>query len=264
MKDEITKVAGWIKDQCTQAKKEKIVIGVSGGVDSAVSAAISVLAMGKENVIGVILPCTSSPESKEDALKVIKHLGISYWEQNLEKPYEAMVAGLLNGTNTTDKTVVGNIKSRLRMIALYAMANEQNALVCGTTNRTEALIGYYTKFGDGGVDIEPICQYYKGEVREMARILGIPEIVITKAPTADLGISSSDEEEISKIVGEPITYDQIDTILKSAIDGAEMAEGITNIQVAGIMKMFKNSEHKRNTPPDYEREYVNTETDSDN
>ena len=254
---EVDLISEWIKNQVVSAGKTKVIVGVSGGVDSAVITGLCVKALGKENVIGAILPCNSSPKSKEDALKVIEKFGIAYWEHSsLDIAAEAVVRGLpIFNAVAHNKTVTGNIQSRLRMVALYALANIYDAIVCGTTNKAEALIGYYTKFGDGGVDIEPIAQFYKGEVREIARILGVPEVVITKAPTADLGITSTDEEEISKIVGETCTYDTVDAILKSAIDGAEMPENISDIQVAGIMGMLKRSEHKRNMPPAYERDY---------
>ena len=251
MKEEIRRVQNWIKEQVTNTRVDGVVLGLSGGIDSTVVAYLAVGALGADKVTIAILPCESSTNSEEDAMKVIKALNLKYAiRKDLSKSYSTLKD--LFGEST--KTFVNsNIKSRLRMITLYAISNQLNRMVIGTTNKTELFLGYYTKYGDGGVDIEPIVDYYKGEIYEMAKELGVPESIINKVPTADIGITLTDEEEFSKIIGEPITYNTIDSILKAALDDGEMPELVTHKQTNGIMTLMGKTEHKRNTPPFYER-----------
>jgi NAD+ synthase len=252
IEQEIVLIQNWIKVQVEQTRTNGVVIGLSGGIDSTVVATLAVNALGVNCVRGILLPCNSSKESITDGWLIAKHLGLKMvYKEDLLKPYKYFHN--MFGDKTKSSTNA-NIKSRLRMIVLYMIANEFNLLVIGTTNKSELLTGYYTKYGDGGTDIEPIADFYKTEVREMAKLLKVPEHIIHKAPAADIGITLTDEEEFSKIIGESITYDEIDAILKAAIDGDEdMPKNISKIKIAGIMKMMQNSEHKRNTPLLYER-----------
>ena len=251
MENEILNIQNWIKEQVEQSKTTGVVLGISGGIDSAVVAFLAAKALGKEKVIGVLLPCESSENSLTDAQKVVGALGITAYKVDLTNKYKGFKDMFRDETKTF---VNANIKSRLRMVTLYAFANQNNMLVIGTTNKTEALTGYYTKFGDGGVDIEPIADYYKTEVYKMAEILGVPESIINKAPTADLGITSTDEEEFSKIIGEPITYEEIDMILQVFVEGEDIdLTNVSDIKKKGVLDLMSKSEHKRNTPPNYEK-----------
>lgn len=250
MKEEIKRVENWIKEQVAVAKSDGVVLGLSGGIDSAVVAYLAVQALGKDKVKVIILPCESNPNSEEDAMKVAKALGIGAMKKDLNATYRCM-KGMFGPE--TKEYVNSNVKSRLRMVTLYAVGNQYNYMVIGTTNKTELFLGYYTKFGDGGVDFEPIADFYKTEIFEMAKELGVPNDIIVKKPSADIGISDSDEDEFSNIVGEKITYKDIDFILKAALEGEEMPDYITHKQTDGIIKLMAKTEHKRNTPPFYER-----------
>ncbi|MDD3988177.1 MAG: NAD(+) synthase [Candidatus Omnitrophica bacterium] len=253
MENEIKNIQNWIKEQVEQAKKDGVILGISGGIDSAIIAFLATQALGKEKVIGVLLPCESSEDSLIDAQNVVSALGIKAYKVDLTKRYQPFKN--LFGADETKAFVNANIKSRLRMTVLAAFANQNNMLVIGTTNKTELLTGYYTKFGDGGVDIEPIADFYKTEIYQIAEVLGLPESIINKAPSADLGITSTDEEEFSKIIGEEITYEEIDKIFKHVIEGEEIdISNISQVKVKGVLSLMYNSEHKRNTPPIYERQ----------
>lgn len=231
--EDIDSIVYWITQEITKARKSTAVIGISGGIDSAVISTLCVKALGKENVVGVILPCQSNIQSSEDALLVFKKLELPFKFIKLDNAYNAYVDSA--GWDTRDKVSAGNIKARLRMIALYDIASAHNGLVVGTTNKTEALLGYATKYGDHGVDIEPIQDFYKTEIFEIARLLDVPEQIINKKPTADLWEGQTDEDELG------LTYTRIDEILQ-------------NPDYLKVSKMIRNSEHKRNVPPSYTRQ----------
>ena len=147
-----------------------------------------------------------------------------------------------------DRLTMGNLKARIRMSLLYFHANQMNRMVIGTGNKTELFLGYFTKYGDGGVDIEPIGELYKTEVWELSRMLGVPETLITKKPSAGLWAGQTDEAELG------ISYLKVDEVLKK-LEQKEDPEtiiktlGISVEQMNSVMSRIKKSEHKRNAPP---------------
>jgi len=256
------KIAEWIKDYFQETGKTKAIVGISGGIDSAVVASLCVKALGKENVLGVIIPIESSIYDGLDAMKVIEKLGIDHIEVHGDSPFYKTWQKIIDSTIglarenkliKNHKLVKGNVKARIRMTTLYAISEMTNGLVVGTTNKTEALIGYATKYGDGGVDIEPIMDYYKTEVFEMARYLDVPVSIINKKPSAGLWDGQTDEDELG------MSYAEIDMALK-LIKG-EPFYGVQKTQswslfketVAKVEKLIQTTEHKRNLPPYYKR-----------
>ena len=216
------------------------VVGISGGIDSAVVAALCVRALGKENALGIRIPIESSEQSLIDGEAVINYLETPYLDVCFDHIMHDVKSYFPPEYNTT--LAVGNIKARLRMIVLYHIAFSHQGLVVGTTNYTEQMLGYATKFGDHGVDIEPIQNYYKMEIFEMARLLGIPEQIINKKPTADLWDGQTDEDELG------LTYARIDEILKSPeLNTSDDSDFVK------VRKMIKASEHKRNVAPSYKK-----------
>ena len=138
---------------------------------------------------------------------------------------------------------VANLKARLRMVTLYYLANDRNYLVAGTGNRSEIMIGYFTKYGDGGVDLEPLGELYKWEVRRLARHVGVPREVVERPPTAGLWPGQTDEAEIG------LTYEQLDEALAAIERGA--TDGIEPAVLARVERMIERSAHKRQMPPTY-------------
>ena len=159
-----------MRDYCKNAGTSGYVLGLSGGVDSAVVAALAKKAVGKDKVLTLIMPCSSNPKDEEDAKLVASKLGISYLTLRLENILNEFKKCYM--TNIS-KLQEGNIKARLRMTMLYANAQCHNFLVAGTGNKSEIMCGYFSKFGDGGVDIEPIGQYYKTEIFQLAKSLDV-------------------------------------------------------------------------------------------
>lgn len=204
-----------------------VVVGNSGGIDSAVVMSLCVDALGKENVRALWLPCGVDASSKDamlmrDFLDVpmnILDITSAYEEvvrSSILLPYgEAMEKLRVSGDEKAISHVIrhGNIKARLRMIMLYDHAAMTDSLVVGTSNLTELLTGYFTKWGDGACDFAPLARSYKKDVREMARIIGIPEKIITKPPSADLRPGQTDEEELR------FTYEELDEILPCIVVG---------------------------------------------
>jgi NAD+ synthase len=217
---------------------EGIVIGVSGGVDSAVAAAFCCRAIGPDKVLGLSLPSSvSAKQDCEDAAALCAGLGMEHRVVSIE-PMLASFRQLPGFT--ASPYLLGNLMARIRMTVLYYHANRDHRLVCGTSNRSEYLLGYCTKFGDNAADIQPILHLYKSDVYVMARELGIPEPVIKKTPSAGLWEGQSDEKEIG------LTYDQIDTSLR-ALEGHNWQPGSAIEEK--VLALVKKGGHKRMGAP---------------
>ncbi|TFG23454.1 MAG: NAD+ synthase [Promethearchaeota archaeon] len=233
----------WIADYVNSAGAENVVLGLSGGIDSAVTAALCTNAIGKNNIFAFGLPCESNPQDLSDAQLVASTLGIPFEIIELTSVYTQFLNSVEIPSN---KIAKANLKPRLRMMALYYLAqSKKKSLVAGTGNRAELQIGYFTKYGDGGVDFEPLGMLYKCEVRKLAKILEIPENIITKPPSPGLWMGQTDEGEIG------ITYDTIDEILYR-IDYGLHFNGLDRNVVEKVKKMMKLAEHKLKMPAVYE------------
>lgn len=229
----INEAVEWLKSTVEEAGAKGIVFGLSGGIDSAVVAALCKKAF-PDNSLGVIMPAYSNPIDEEHAHLVAEALKLETKTVVLDNPFDTMKAVL--GVQESDpKLAVANIKSRLRMITLYYHAGVRGYLVAGTGNRSELTIGYFTKYGDGGVDIMPLTSFVKQEVRELAYALGIPEIIITKPPTAGLWENQTDEQEMG------MSYEELDCYILTG-NGPEQVKN----KVDG---MYRCSAHKRVPAP---------------
>ena len=229
------KIESWIKEKCKGFFG--VVIGLSGGIDSTVSSMLAVRALGKESVFGLIMPNKDilSTNTVDAIYYATHHLGINMKVLDISHVTEPFIAGVPRFNQWRDKMTHGNIAARARMVYLYGFANAMNRLVLGTTNKTEVELGYYTKWGDGAVDIEPIADLYKCEVRGMAKYLGIPSVFIDKVPSAELWPGQTDEDEIG------CTYDEMDRFLMGKWAKTETRDKIG--------KLREISEHKRVMPP---------------
>ncbi|MCU0241594.1 MAG: NAD+ synthase [Vicinamibacteria bacterium] len=237
----IEEIVAWLRARKDEAGAKGFVLGLSGGVDSAVVAALCVRAVGKESVSVAWLPCHSLSEDYDFARMTAEALGLQMTTIDLAPAFDAMTAALPPGSDLAR----ANIKPRLRMIALYHMAQSRNALVAGTGNKTETLVGYFTKFGDGGVDIKPIGDLYKREVWELARALDLPKPVIERPPTAGLWPGQTDEGEMG------VSYAELDTIL-AALEAGQKPQASAEI-IARIERMRAVSDHKRALAPTFSR-----------
>jgi len=225
----------WLRDQTAAAGAKGGVVGLSGGLDSSVVAALCCRAFG-ENCLGLILPCYSHPQDAEHAWLVARHLNMPAKEIPLDEVYDRLVF-LLTGQPYREGEVdmaLANLKPRLRMAVLYFFANRLNYLVIGTDNLSEWSIGYFTKYGDGGVDLLPLANLVKSEVRELARYLGLPPVIIEKPPTAGLWPGQTDEGEMG------FSYEVLDRYLRTREAPPEVKEKIERMMAA--------SEHKRRPP----------------
>lgn len=215
---------------------KKAVIGLSGGIDSSLSAKLVADAIGKENVHGIMMPVRglSSDDNIKDAADMCRLIGISYsviYINDFIKDFEKL--------EWQSKIAKMNTASRIRAVILYHYANTHNALVIGTSNKTEMMLGYFTKYGDGAVDIEVIGSMLKTDELELARYLKIPEKIIRKTPTAELYHGQTDEDELGA------TYKEIDEMLGKI----EKKQKLPNSAlVKKILKRIKGNEHKRNVP----------------
>ncbi|MGD9963285.1 MAG: NAD+ synthase [Thermoplasmata archaeon] len=247
LKDDAEKVIElFLAERLMKAGASGYVLGVSGGIDSAVVLRLAARAVGNEHVLGLIMPEKESPdEDLRDAEELCRSEGIRYEVLDISDPVEAF-KGVVGGR--PDKKALANIKARCRMTVLYHFAATQSRLVLGTSNKSEMLVGYFTKYGDGGADLEPIGDLYKTEVRQLAGVLGIPEKIVRKAPSAGLWKGQTDEGEMG------ITYDMLDVILQGIEQGLsdrEVAEktGASTGEVERIREMIRRSSHKRKFPP---------------
>jgi NAD+ synthase len=227
-----------MRDKLHEAGAEGYVIGLSGGIDSATTAVLCKRAAG-DNVLGVWMPCYSVAEDERFSRMAAEALGIELTTVDLCAAYDTLLASLPEG----NKMARANLKPRLRMSTVYYLAQTYSYLVAGTGNKPELRVGYFTKFGDGGVDLEPLGELYKHEVRALAGALGVPQPIIDRAPSPGLWPGQTDEGEMG------ITYDEIDAIL-AAWEAGEVP-GLPADRIAKVEGMVARSAHKRALPPSY-------------
>lgn len=280
----VKNIKQFIKTEVNKLNKDGVIIGISGGIDSAVCAYLSVSSLGKEKVFGLILPeRDTAPQSVKDAVLVCKELGIDYKKVKITPalakigiyrlipfgwliPYRVKAKYGLARFQESQKLAEGKLyeqsllgfrnaelrkgaayyhtKNRLRLLYLYYYAEIKNLLVAGTANRTEYLIGFFVKYGDGSADIMPLLNLYKTQVWDVAKYLGVPEVIINKTPTPDLIPGLNDEA----IIG--LKYSELDSILSGydsclSVEGVTKTSGISQEKVKYVLGLIKNSEPLR-------------------
>ena len=234
-------IQNWIRNYVKSANAENIIVGLSGGIDSAVTAALCTKALGNRKVFGLGLPCGSISQDLEDAKLIAKSLEINFTVLDLNPVYEKFLS--IIGSNYKKNNIAdANLKPRLRMATLYFYGQTKGkSLIAGTSNRAELAIGYFTKYGDGAADFEPLASLYKQEVRKLAKILNIPKKIITKPPSAGLWAGQTDEGEIG------LTYDVIDDILYR-IDYDINFNGLIYGDIQKVRELMSAARHKLNMP----------------
>jgi NAD+ synthase len=234
----------FIRDQMHKAGMQRAVIGLSGGIDSALSAYLAAAALGAEQVLAVRMPYkTSAAASLADAQLVIEALGMPVLDLPITPMADAMIERFPEMSNIRK----GNIMARLRMVTLYDQSVAWGGLVMGTSNKTEFLLGYSTIYGDSGVALQPIADLYKHQVRQLARHLGVPAPVIEKAPSADLWDGQTDEGELG------FTYNDVDQVLFLLVDerytlDEVVEEGFARPFVEQVWRRVKANHYKRTMP----------------
>jgi len=242
----ITSIKRFLTGYLNRSAMGGYVVGLSGGIDSALSATLAVEAVGRAKVLGVMLPYrTSSPASREDAALVAKQLGIETRTVDISPMVDAYYPRI----DESNRLRAGNKMARERMAVLFDVAHEMGRLVLGTGNRTEIALGYTTLFGDSACSVNPVGELYKTEVRQLARHFRLPDSVLTKAPTADLWADQTDEGEIG------VTYDEIDAILVKLLDEGERSmaalekSGLDPVSVSRVVSLLNRNAFKRTPPP---------------
>jgi NAD+ synthase len=237
---------GFIREQTAKLGMNKVVLGLSGGIDSALCAYLAAEALGPKNVLGILMPYkTSAEDSIEDAMGVANDTGMEYMRFDITP----MVEPLIESFPDMNRRRRGNIMARARMIVLYDQSVAFGpSLVLGTSNKTETLLGYFTVCGDGAAALKPIADLYKTQVRQLSRAMGVHEPCITKAPSAGLWPGQIDESDIG------MTYEEMDQVLYLLVDCRCSPElivsrcGFSLELVERMQKMVKESEFKRHTP----------------
>jgi NAD+ synthase len=238
-------LTGFIRSEITRTGFNRAVIGLSGGIDSALSCFLAAEALGPENVLAVRMPYrSSSPESLEHAQLVVDATGV----QSMTVEITPMVEPFFERFPEMDSMRRGNIMARERMIVLYDQSSVTKGLVVGTGNKTEILLGYTTLFGDSACALNPIGDLYKTQVRQLSRAMGIPAIIVDKAPSADLWTGQTDEGELG------FTYAEVDQLLYLLVDQRytpqECVEaGFAQSFVDAVVKRVRRNQFKRILPP---------------
>ena len=230
------KLVSWIRGEVLEAKCKGVVVGMSGGVDSSVLAVLCQRAF-PHDILGMIMPCHSRQEDKAHARLVADKFSIPTTEVVLDNIFDALIQTLpyYKTAPSITKIAQANLKPRLRMLTLYYVANQLDYMVAGASNKSEFAIGYFTKYGDGGVDIIPLSNLVKKQVKELANFLGIPQPIIDKPPSAGLWDGQTDEGEMG------FSYGELDRYLLAGEASGELRDKIESMLAA--------SEHKRSLPP---------------
>ena len=242
-------IVDFIRTKAQEAGVEGMVVGLSGGIDSALTAYLAVEALGARNVLGIHIPELNITPAEDvlDATEVADRLNIEFKTIDISEILSSFMYSIPQSDDATPLTN-GNLKARIRMSILYYYANLTGRMVVGTGNKTEIMLGYYTKYGDGGVDIEPIGDLYKTEVMELSRMAGVPDGIITKPPTAGLWVGQTDEEELG------ISYVVVDKLLEMLLDGKDPEYiqdilGVSSEQMDSIIQRTIANIHKSQAPP---------------
>lgn len=238
-------LTGFIRSETTRAGFDRAVVGLSGGVDSALTCTLAAEALGPENVLAVRMPyATSSAESLEHADLVIEMTGV----QHKTLPITDVADVLLDSVPEDQQVRRGNIMARMRMIVLFDQSAEFRGLVIGTGNKTEILLGYTTQFGDAAAAISPMGDLYKTQVRQLAAEMGVPDVIIEKPPSADLWIGQTDEGELG------FTYEEVDRLLYLLVDRRHSPDdcveaGFDREFVEAVVERVRQTQFKRVMPP---------------
>ncbi len=243
---EIDGVINWIREYVESSHAKGVVVGNSGGKDSATVLALASKALGKDRVLAIGMPCNSIPQDLDDAQLVANTFGVRMIEINLTNPYDLYEQTLIDSLDNNDIELINeskiNIKPRLRMTTLYAVAQSLGYLVIGTGNLCEAMVGYTTKWGDNASDFNPLGNFTVDEVRFIGSYLGVPDQIVHKAPADGLG-RQTDEEKLG------VTYKQIEEYIET---------GKTDPEAMAIIKdKYEKTRHKRNLVPVYKVERIN-------
>jgi len=238
-------LTGFIRSETTRAGFDRAVVGLSGGVDSALTCALAAEALGPENVLAVRMPyATSTSESLDHAELVIKLTGV----QGVTLPITDAADVLLDDIPNDQQVRRGNIMARMRMIVLFDQSADFHGLVIGTGNKTELLLGYTTQFGDAASAINPLGDLYKTQVWQLAAEMGVPEVILEKPPSADLWIGQTDEGELG------FAYEQVDRLLYLLVDRRHSPEdcveaGFELKFVETVVSLVQRNHFKRVMPP---------------
>lgn len=238
-------LTGFIQSEITRAGFKRAVVGLSGGIDSALSCVLAAEALGPENVMAVRMPYkASSPESLEHAQMVIEQFKVQ--SETIE--ITEMVDALISRDPEMSNMRKGNIMARARMIILYDQSEVFKGLVVGTGNKTELLLGYSTLWGDSASALNPIGDLYKAQVRQLSHALGVPSAIIDKAPSADLWAGQTDENELG------FTYEEVDKLLYLLVDQRFSPEecveaGFERVFVEKVVTRIRRNQFKRMLPP---------------
>jgi len=249
-------VTAFVESVVEDAGADGAVLGLSGGIDSTLTAHLAVEALGADRVHGLVMPSdVNTADNMSDAERVARDLGIGYDVIDIGPVFDAFVeafpeAGTHERIDTDPlRTAAGNVRVRIRAVLNYFVANAENRVVLGTGNRSEALTGYYTKYGDQAVDCNPIGNLYKQQVRQLAAHVGVDDDLVTKTPSAEMWTGQTDEEEMG------LGYDTLDAILALHVDGPLSKSAtvrqldVTPEQVDRVVDLYERSAHKRAMPP---------------
>jgi len=251
-----TDMVQWMRERLSEAGSTRLIVGLSGGVDSSVCAALAVRSVGPENVVGIAMPYddevySGNDSHTSDARLVADSCGLTFLTIPIQNAVDGLAPDLLGslplGPDDQEMKWMGNVRSRMRMVVLYDAAARYNGLVVGTGNLSEDYIGYQTKYGDSGCDMFPLSMLVKGEVRQLALHLGLPQKIALKEATAALWKDQTDETELSAQAGFPVTYDDVDRYLRGK--GCDTWANTPECLSEFVETMYRRNRHKLCSPP---------------